>query len=340
MTLPPPRTETTSAGARVITHEGLARPFLKWAGGKRQLLPLLRRFYPASFERYWEPFLGSGAVFFDLHASGRLRGHTVRLLDGNPDLIACYRAVRDEPEAVVRALGRLAVERASDPAGHYYDVRDRRFNPQRLAHLERSRGGLRYTPELAAMLIYLNRTGFNGLFRLNARGAFNVPIGRYARPRVCDPDNIRRVSAALRRRHLSLQRASFERVLDEARTGDFLYFDPPYAPLSPTARFTAYTAGGFGPDEQCRLQQVVITLARRGCSVLLSNSSAREIRELYDRDPAARRAGLRCRFVPARRAINAKAAGRGPVDELLVTNIAEASRSAPPARGASARRIS
>jgi DNA adenine methylase len=260
-------------------------------------------------------------VFFDLQASDRLRGRGVRLLDGNADLIGCYRAVRNQPEAVIDALERLAAERTSDPTAHYYDVRDRRFNPQRLA-LKTGRGGdLRYTAELAAQLIYLNRTDFNGLFRLNARGEFNVPAGRYVRPRICDAENIRCVAAALRQRGLSLTRAHFERMRDEAGTGDFLYIDPPYAPLTRTARFTAYTAGGFGHDEQVHLQQIVIALARRGCHVLLSNSTAREIGDLYARNPAARKAGLRCHPVPARRAINSKAARRGPVQELLITNI-------------------
>jgi len=301
--------------------EHRARPLLKWAGGKRQLLPSIRRFYPTSFGRYVEPFLGSGAVFFDLQGSGRLRGHPVSLLDSNPDLIACYRTVRDRPDEVIDALERLAAERTADPAAHYYELRDARFNPRRLALVARRGGAPGYTPDLAAMLIYLNRTGFNGLFRLNARGEFNVPVGRYARPRICDADNIRSVSAALKRRGLSLARAHFSRILDEASAGDFLYLDPPYAPVSRTARFTAYTAGGFGPDDQRRLREVVVTLARRGCHVLLSNSTAPEITDLYERDAGARRADLRCHRIPARRAINARATDRGPVEEFLITNI-------------------
>ena len=162
------------------------RPLLKWAGGKRQLLPALRQHYPASFHRYTEPFLGSGAVFFDLFSSGRLDGRAARLADSNPDLIGCYRAVRDEPEAVVRALADLEREHRARGSECYYDVRDRRFNPART-------GGAAYGPGLAAMFIYLNRTGFNGLFRLNRRGGFNVPAGRYDDPTICDADHIRSV---------------------------------------------------------------------------------------------------------------------------------------------------
>jgi len=314
------------------------RPLLKWAGGKRQLLPEIRHFYPSSFHQYWEPFLGSGAVFFDLYAAGRLAGHSVRLLDSNPDLIACYASVRDTPGAVVAALERLAAEHAKRGRAHYYEVRDRRFNPLRLRRAANSSlspkpsadlrdlcreelNTLRYTPELAAMLIYLNRTGFNGLFRLNAAGGFNVPAGRYKNPRICDGENLRRVAAALNEPGVTLTCLTFDRVFDDAEAGDFVYFDPPYAPVSPTAQFTSYTANGFGDADQRRLQNVVVELARRGCQVLLSNSTAPEISELYERDGAAKKAGLRCYRVPARRAINSNASRRGPVTEFLITNV-------------------
>jgi DNA adenine methylase len=176
------------------------------------------------------------------------------------------------------------------------------------------------------MLIYLNRTGYNGLYRLNARGEFNVPAGRYAAPRICDADNLRQVAAAFGRARLRLQVGAFDRVLRGARLGDFIYIDPPYAPLSATARFTSYTAGGFGPEDQVRLRDLVIELARRGCQVLLSNSTAPEIRELYVDDRRARAAGLRAHEVPARRAINSRASGRGPVMEYLIANIRPARR--------------
>lgn len=214
------------------------RPLLKWVGGKRQLLPRLRRFYPASFNRYVEPFLGSGAVFFDLHRAGRLRDHEAVLIDSNPDLIGCYESVRDDPDAVACALDRLAAAHARGGQAHYYEVRDARFNP--LRDERRSPDGrIAYTPELAAMLIYLNRTGFNGLFRVNASGAFNVPVGRYNRPRIADRARLLQVSRALSGPSVQLECASFERAAETARSGDFVYLDPPYAPVSPTANFTA-----------------------------------------------------------------------------------------------------
>jgi DNA adenine methylase len=302
-----------------------SRPLLKWAGGKRQLLPHLRRFYPPAFARYIEPFFGSGAVFFDLHAAGHLRDRDVVLIDSNADLIGCYETVRARPDEVAVELDRLAAAHALDARRQYYAVRDTLFNPIR-DRLRASNGRIAYTPQLAAMLIYLNRTGFNGLFRLNARGAFNVPIGRYDRPKIADREKLARVAEALSGARLRLVWGSFESVLELAAAGDFVYFDPPYAPLSRTASFTSYTALRFDADDQRRLQQIVIALARRGCHVLLSNSTADEIAALYDDNGAARAAGLRALRVPARRAINSNAARRGPVEEYLITNAPDAPR--------------
>jgi DNA adenine methylase len=293
---------------------------LKWAGGKRQLLPHLRRFYPPAFNRYIEPFFGSGAVFFDLHGAGGLRDRPAVLIDSNADLIGCYETVRDAAEVVACELDRLAEAHARDGRAHYYVVRDEQFNPLR-DQLRRADGHIAYTPALAAMLIYLNRTGFNGLFRLNASGAFNVPAGRYDRPKIVDREKLARVADALSRPGVRLSWGSFESVGDVAAAGDFVYFDPPYAPLSRTANFTSYTAPRFDHAAQVRLQQVVVALARRGCRVLLSNSTADEIAALYERNVDARAAGLRTMRVPARRAINSNAARRGVIDEFLITNV-------------------
>jgi DNA adenine methylase len=298
-----------------------AKPLLKWAGGKRQLLPTLRRFYPADFDQYIEPFVGSGAVFFDLYNAGRLRGRQVLLIDSNADLIGCYEAVRDAPDAVASALDALAdAHAAASGDAHYYDVRDRRFNPLR-DRLRQPDGRITYSPELAAMLIYLNRTGFNGLFRLNARGEFNVPVGRYEKPKIADRDRLLRAAEALGAPGVRLMTGSFELALDYARPGDFLYFDPPYAPLSATARFTSYTSRPFGTSDQQRLQEVVVALVRRGCRVVVSNSTAKEIERLYDSNAEARAAGLRAHRASARRSVNSNAGRRGPVMEYLITNI-------------------
>lgn len=297
------------------------RPILKWAGGKRQLLPALRGFYPSRFERYVEPFLGSGAVFLDCHNQGLLEGREVLLSDINADVIGCYGVVRDRVEAVIACLETLQQgHRSANADRFYYEVRDGRFNRVR-AGLGQEGVAAAYTPELAAMLIYLNRTGFNGLFRVNARGEFNVPAGRYGNVTICDPGNLRRLAAALNRTGLQLRVCPFEAALACCRAGDFVYLDPPYAPVSRTAQFTSYTAGGFGAEAQQRLQQLVIQLAARGAQVLLSNSVAPEIGRLYARSEEARRAGLKARTVPARRAINSRPSSRGAVREYLITNV-------------------
>jgi DNA adenine methylase len=311
----PPSSPRTEAAVAVV------RPILKWAGGKRQLLPTLRRYYPATFSRYLEPFLGSGAVFLDCHNQGLLDSCEVHLSDINADVIGCYRMVREDVEAVIEALGALEAGHHLDGTRHFYAVRDEQFNALRLDVHASADPVNAYTPSLAAMLIYLNRTGYNGLFRLNSRGGFNVPVGRHARVTICDAPNLRRLSAALRRPGLTVEVRRFEEALGEGRPGDFVYLDPPYAPVSRTAHFTSYTASRFGPDEQARLQQAVVGLARFGASVLLSNSVAPDIRRLYANNVEARSAGLRTKTVEARRAINSRASRRGPVREYLITNI-------------------
>ncbi|PYR78789.1 MAG: hypothetical protein DMF87_13120 [Acidobacteria bacterium] len=289
------------------------RPLLKWAGGKRQLLPALRGYYPVTFNRYIEPFFGSGAVFFDLHASGRLAGRQAWLVDDNADLIGCYRMLTSRTDEVIKQLQALAAGHERGGSDFYYEVRDARFNPMRAT-------AATYTPEMAAMLIYLNRTGFNGLFRLNKSGEFNVPAGRYVNPRIVDEQHLRQVAAALRSRGVTLTQGSFEGAVLEAGKGDFVYCDPPYAPLSRTACFANYTANGFRRNDQERLQQALAGAAKRGAHVVLSNSSAPEIEELYSRTNA-QQALLRIERVDARRAINSRAESRGPVTELVITNV-------------------
>ncbi len=299
------------------------RPFLKWAGGKRQLLPVLRRYYPTAIGGYHEPFLGSGAVFFDLWAQRRLTGARVTLSDENPDLVGCYLRVRDAAEAVIAALEELAEGHAAGGSAFYYDVRDRRFNPARAAWATAGALPDAYGPDLAAILLYLNRTGYNGLFRLNRSGGYNVPAGRYARPRIVDPPRLRAASAALSAPNVAIECAPFEATAGRARPGDFVYFDPPYAPLGPTANFRHYTARGFSAADQERLHGLTLELAGRGVHVLLSNSSAESIERLYGGRSAVS-AGLEMRRVPARRAINTRADRRGCVDELVVSNLTPA----------------
>ena len=301
-----------------------ARPFLKWAGGKRQLLPQLRRFVPEKFRAYFEPFVGSGAMFFDLANSCAALGRGAHLTDINRDLVGCYRTIARDVDAVIASLRQLAILHGNSPTETYYRVRDEQFNPTRRRLFDSEHAGrtnFEYPPHVAAMFIYLNRTGFNGLYRLNSRGDFNVPAGRYTNPQICDATNLRAVSAVLGSASVDVRYGSFAAVLDEARRGDLLYFDPPYAPLTATSNFTSYTALGFSADDQRQLQEVVVELAGRGCHVIVSNSTAPLIAGLYEKNRTARRAGLCAHRVGARRAINSNAARRGEVAEYIISNV-------------------
>ncbi len=269
-----------------------ARPFLKWAGGKGQLLAALRPFVPTAYDRYFEPFLGGGALFFDCLPR---KGH---LSDVNAEIVECYVVVRDQVEKLIVALGRHRYD--ADP---YYAMRD--TDPATLSPVER-----------AARTIFLNKTGFNGLYRVNRAGKFNVPFGRYAKPLICDPANLRACSAALANVELLVR--DFEEASSRANAGDFVYFDPPYVPVSRTAAFTAYAAGGFGSKEQERLATLFAKLIERGVHVLLSNSDVPDIRRLYR--------GHRIECVRATRAINSNASRRGPVSEVLVTALTKTAR--------------
>jgi DNA adenine methylase len=277
-----------------------ARPFLKWAGGKGQLLPELTRRTPVRFARYHEPFVGGGAFFFSLWNSGRLARGGV-LSDYNRDLIACYRTVRDHAEALIAKL--LEHKAHAHNRDYFYEIRDWDRQP---GFEQRSQ------VELAARMIFLNRTCYNGLYRLNNKGKFNAPFGYYKNPLIVDVENMYEVSRALQ--DVDLRAGDFAEVLDRAEPGDFVYFDPPYAPLSPTASFTHYTGHGFGEDQQRRLAGVFRQLAERGCYVMLSNSSTELTRELYSPEAIP---GLSDQIVRASRKINCDGTKRGFVDELI-----------------------
>lgn len=263
-----------------------AQPFIKWAGGKTQLLDRLVPLVPRG-ARYIEPFLGGGALFF------RAQPARAVLADANASLITAWETVRDDPESLITLLGEY---RAHHGERFYYEVRER-FNTTALSRLER-----------AAAFIYLNKAGFNGLYRENGRGHHNVPFGRYRNPSVFEPDVVRAASRALCAAELRCQ--DFTHVLAVAEPGDFIYFDPPYDPVSSTARFTAYTRNAFGETQQAQLADIFRTLAERGCRVLLSNSDTPLIRRLYE--------GYRIQRVRATRAISCVGSKRGAVPELLV----------------------
>ena len=280
-------TGTVAASSlRPLARPQRANPFLKWAGGKRQLLAAYEPYFPREYERYFEPFLGSGAVFF------RLTPKAAILSDVVDEVIATYGVVRDDVEDLIDALASHVNEKQ-----HFARVRS--LDPWKLTAVER-----------ATRFIYLNRTCYNGLFRVNRSGQFNVPFGFYKNPAICDTARLRAASAALQ--GADLRCADFEEILDSAKAGDFVYLDPPYIPLSSTANFTAYSRQGFDEVEQKRLAAVFRRLNFRGCLLMLSNSDTEVVRRLYG--------GFRVVSVQARRAINSKADRRGPIPELLVMN--------------------
>lgn len=290
-----------SATSAVATTPTPVAPIVKWAGGKSrlcsQLLPLLPP--RAASLRHIEPFAGGAAMFF-----ARAPRRAV-LSDINAALIAVYEAVREDVERLIEALRALAAEH--DGEGHYYRVRDL-YNAARGEH----------SIAQSARFIYLNKTGFNGLHRVNRKGEFNVPAGRYTNPRILDAEGLR--AASTRLRDTALRCASFESVADYAGARDFVYLDPPYAPRSATAAFTRYASGGFDVQDQRRLRGVFDELTRRGVRTMLSNSDTPSTRELYS--------AYDVHTVSARRSVSCRGATRGAVSELVVINYAPAPRRA------------
>ena len=262
-------------------------PFLKWAGGKGKLIQQYIPYFPKRFKTYYEPFLGGGAIFFYLNPPSAV------LTDINAELINTYRCVRDKVEELIAILEEHQLRHCRD---YYYQVRQ-------------SHGGTNL--EKAARLIYLNKTCFNGLYRENSKGEFNVPVGKYKNPKICNPTLLRSVSAALHNAQITVR--AFEDILEHASScDDLVYFDPPYYPLSPTSNFTAYSRYSFSQDDQIRLKYVFAELAERGVKVMLSNSDCEFIRELY-RD-------FNISLITASRLINSNGTKRGKITEVLITS--------------------
>jgi DNA adenine methylase len=263
------------------------RPFLKWAGGKGKLIPQYIPYLPKKFKTYYEPFLGGAAVFFYLNPS------SAALTDINAELVNAYRCVQDNVEELILNLEAHQLRHCRD---YYYQVRQ---SPG-VTNIEK-----------AARLIYLNKTCFNGLYRENSKGEFNVPIGKYKNPKICNPALLRSVSAALQNAQIKVR--PFEDILEHASScDDFVYFDPPYHPLSPTSNFTAYSRYSFTQDDQIRLKYVFAELAERGVKVMLSNSDCPFIRELYS--------DFNINSIIAPRLINSDARKRGKISEVLITS--------------------
>jgi DNA adenine methylase len=271
----------------------VAAPVVKWVGGKTKLLPELLSRMPTQFGRYYEAFAGGAALFF------RVAPERAVLNDSNPDLVRLYTTIANDVGAVIRRLEIHRQKHGEHDERHYYATRER-WNEDHTAWPDADR---------AATFIYLNKTCFNGLWRVNRSGDFNVPIGRYADPPICVPDALRAAQRVLSR--AVLRCGSYDAAVADAKAGDFIYFDPPYDPVTPTANFTSYTAGAFGPEHQRALADCARTLVARGCKVMLSNSDTPYVRSLYK--------GFRVERVKCPRAINSNAAKRGDVDEVIAT---------------------
>ena len=265
-------------------------PIVKWVGGKRQLMPELLKNLPKSFERYFEPFVGGGALFFNLQPDNAY------ISDMNEELINLYQVVKNDVTALIEDLSKH-----ENSKEYFLNVRelDKFDDYKNLSPVKR-----------ASRFIYLNRTCFNGLYRVNARGEFNVPFGSYKNPRIVEDNNLFNVSNLLKRTEIKC--ADFSDVVGFTKSGDFVYFDPPYVPLNLTSNFTSYTKDGFGLEQQEKLKKVCDELNARGVTFMLSNSDTDFIKELYsDYD---------LNIVYASRQVNSKASGRGKITEVLVKN--------------------
>lgn len=269
------------------------KPFLKWAGGKRQLLQEILPKFPDTYDCYFEPFIGAGAVLFGVMPKKAV------INDYNKDLITTYQVIKDEPEVL---LGLLKKHQEMNSPEYFYSIR------------ELDRNGMEYknssSAEKAARTIYLNRTCFNGLYRVNSKGYFNVPYGKYKNPQIVNEEIIMSVSNYLNSNEITIMCGDFAASSKSATPNDFIYFDPPYH--TDTNSFTAYQAGGFGEEEQIRLRDLFADFASKGIRCLLSNSDTAFIRDIYK--------DFKVETVYANRMINSKSEGRGKITEVLVKN--------------------
>jgi DNA adenine methylase len=280
-----------------IRKNDLLRPFLKWAGGKRQLLPILRKYIPKNFSSstYFEPFIGAGAFLFDLQPKKAI------INDANDELINCYRTIKENPDELLLLTQEYQKNISKE---RYLELRklDRSSKFKELSNVER-----------AARIIYLNKTCFNGLFRVNSQGQFNVPYGDNKNPLLADEVVIKAIHKYLNENNIEIMNLDFEKSVIKSKKGDFIYFDPPYDPLSNSSSFTGYDLSGFGKDEQRRLRDVCDKLVKKGCKVLVSNSSTDFIKELYKE-----KENYSILEIEASRHINSVGSGRGKINELLI----------------------
>jgi len=291
----------------MVKNNNEIKPFVKWAGGKRGILETFERkgFIPKEFNKYFEPMVGAGAVFF--HIVENYTPKKCIISDINPDLINTYKAIKKDVNELIKKASKIKSEyyKSDSPSDFYYKKRDE-FN-----ELKKDRGN--HLVHQAALFLFLNKTCYNGLYRVNKKDEFNVPFGRYKNPSIYDEDNLRKISKLLQNTIILNQ--DFEKAVKDAEKEDFVYFDPPYVPLSDTSNFTSYTKMDFGLDEQKRLAKVVNSLAKKGGYVMESNSSSEEIKKIFEEY-----GDLDIYTVEAPRYISCKSDGRKPVEESIIIN--------------------
>lgn len=270
------------------------QPFTKWTGGKRQLLPVIRELMPKKYNRYFEPFVGGGALFFDLAPKDAV------INDFNAELINCYQQIKDNPQELIEIL---KVHQEYNSKEYYLDLRsvDRDERIDMMSEVQR-----------AARILYMLRVDFNGLYRVNSKNQFNVPYGRYKNPKIVDENLVSAISTYLNNNQIEIKKGDFEKAVLDVQPGDFVYFDPPYIPLSETSAFTSYTHEGFSYDDQVRLRDTFKKLSDTGAYVMLSNSSSFLVEELYQ--------DFNIHYVEATRTNGAKSSSRGRISEIIVTN--------------------
>ncbi len=269
----------------------MCKPVIKWVGGKRQLIDEIKKNLPKNFNRYFEPFIGGGAVFFALKRTDSV------INDYNPELTNMYEVIRDTPKKLIKEL-----QKHQNNEEYYYKLRALDREPKQYAKLSKV--------ERAGRFIFLNKTGYNGLYRVNKKGQNNVPYGKYKNPAIFEENNILECSKLLQK--TTILTGDFENIKEHIKKGDFVYFDPPYVPLNTTSNFTAYTDKGFDDDMQFRLKELCDYIDRIGAYFLLSNSYTDFILDLYK--------DYNIVTVEANRAVNCKSTGRGKVKEVLVRN--------------------
>jgi len=273
------------------------KPFVKWAGGKRQLIPLLNENLPKTFGTYFEPFLGGGALLF--HMLNEHNRQKCNISDLNSDLVLCYTTIRDRVNDLISSLKNHEKNYQKDSKFYYYSIRD--SNPK--SQIEKT-----------SRLLFLNRTCFNGLYRVNSKGKFNVPLGKYTNPNIVNEENLNSVSNILQSSKVSIKCRDFEAVLRDAKKGDLVYFDPPYQPVSDTANFTSYTNKNFTYNDLSRLANLCMKLDEKGCNVLLSNSNSKEVSDMFSKKT------WKINKIHANRSINSNSKKRTGHFELLIKN--------------------